>query len=67
MLHHQAPAIRGVTRMRVEPDTPGRRLAYGRRMRLIEQYSAAFDQLIGDARAGRYDRPLMLQAMQEVG
>lgn len=59
-LHHSAPALRGVAKLRVEADTPGRRRAYALRMTHIEDYFAAFRQLERDAHAGDYSRPLRL-------
>ncbi len=56
--HHRAPAIFGVAKLRIEADTPGRRLAYGLRKQRIADYAAAFERLKADAAAGRYDRPL---------
>lgn len=56
--HFRAPALRGVARLRVEPDTPGRRLAYRQRRLLIERFQSAFDQLIEDAEASRFNRPM---------
>jgi hypothetical protein len=56
--HHQAPAIRGVAKLRVEPDSPGRRIAHGRRMSMIEDRTAAYERLYKDLAGGRYDRPL---------
>lgn len=58
--HHQPPAVRGVARLRVEADTPGRRLAYGKRMRAIEGRTAAYKELLTEARAGRYKMPVKL-------
>ncbi|MBB3862515.1 hypothetical protein GGQ88_003816 [Novosphingobium hassiacum] len=60
--HHRAPEIRGVAKLRVEPDTPGHRIAYARRMRLIEGYSEAFATLRNDAANGRLDRPLRMNS-----
>ena len=58
--HYGSPEIRGVAKLRVEADTPGRRLAYAQRMNRIESYGRAFSNLCSDAFAGRYDRPLRL-------
>lgn len=60
--HHRAPEIRGVAKLRVEPDTPGHRIAYARRMRLIEGYSEAFAVLRNDAANGRLNRPLRIMS-----
>lgn len=57
-IHHRAPAIRGVAKLRIEADTPGCRMAYARRKGAIERWQSAYSQLLDDARAGRYDRPL---------
>lgn len=56
--HHQAPAIQGVARMRVEADTPGRRLAFAKRMGAIERHTTAYSRLIKDARGGLYNKPI---------
>lgn len=66
-LHRQPPALQGVARLRVEPDTPGRRLSYAKRMGLIEAGAAALQQLIGDTGTGRFDRPMRLAPAQEAG
>jgi hypothetical protein len=60
--HRQAPALRGIARLRIEPDTPGRRWAFRQRRLLIERYQEAFDQLKRDAEEGRFDRPLQLRS-----
>jgi len=57
-LHHRAPAVRGVAKLRVEADTPGCRLAYARRKTAIERWTRGYSQLLSDAQVGRYDRPL---------
>ena len=59
--HHQAPAIQGVAKLRVEADTPGRRRAYAMRMNTIEAYDAAYLTLATDSEQGNYSRPLSLQ------
>lgn len=56
--HFRAPTLRGVARLRVEPDTPGRRLAYRQRRLLMERFQRAFDQLLEDAEASRFNRPM---------
>ena len=60
--HHRAPAYREVARLRVEPDTPGRRLAWKRRRTLIEQYQQAFAHLQQQVHEGTYDRPMRTTA-----
>lgn len=57
-VHHRPPEIRGVARMRVEPDTPGHRRAYALRMQRIEGYEDAYRLLREDAHAARFDRPV---------
>ena len=57
-LHRRPPAYREVARLRVEPDTPGRRLAWKRRRTLIEQYAEAFTHLQQQADEGTYNRPM---------
>jgi hypothetical protein len=56
--HFRPPALRSVARLRVEPDTPARRLSYRHRRLLIERFQQAFDQLIQDAEASRFNRPM---------
>jgi hypothetical protein len=48
--HHRRPALRGVARLRVEADTPARRLAYSLRMTFIERQEAAYRQLLAAER-----------------
>ena len=55
--HRRAPGIRGVARMRIEADTPGRRLSYYKRRTQIEIYEAGFTQIALDALRGEYNRP----------
>lgn len=57
-LHHQAPAIRGVARMRVEADTPGCRMAYGKRMSALERAIVAAQQLIVRVSEGSFNQPV---------
>ena len=56
--HRRAPGIRGVARMRIEADTPGRRLSYYKRRTQIEIYEAGFRQVALDALRGEYSRPM---------
>ncbi len=48
-MHHRAPEIRGVLKLRVEADTPGRRLAFAQRMNRIEAYVPAFAKVVEDS------------------
>jgi hypothetical protein len=57
-LHYQTPALRGVAKLRIEPDTPGCRLAYGKRVSLLADRKAAYERLLDDVASGRFDRPL---------
>jgi hypothetical protein len=57
-LHHQMPAVRGVARMTVEADTPGCRMAYGKRMTAIERATTALQQLVRDMSVGTFNRPV---------
>ena len=63
--HHRTPALRGVLRMRVEPDTPGHRLAYRSRKMTVEQYTRAFAQVQEDAAVGEYGQPMRLNKVVE--
>lgn len=56
--HRRAPGIRGVARMGIEADTPGRRLSYYKRRAQIEIYEAGFRQIALDALRGEYSRPM---------
>lgn len=56
--HRRPPALRKVARLRVEADTPGRRLAFKKRRELIEQHIQGFSQIMHDAAADRFDRPM---------
>lgn len=62
VLHQQAPTLRLVARMRVEADTPGRRLAWKRRRVLVEQLTAAYQQLMEDAGKGVFESPMRTAA-----
>lgn len=62
LVHQQQPALRGVLRLRVEADTPGRRRSYGLRRGRVEKYQAAFEQVLDDAALERFDRPLQLKS-----
>lgn len=57
--HQRAPEIRGVAKLRVEADTPGRRMAYAQRMNRIESYSNGYRILGQDASMERFDKPLI--------
>jgi hypothetical protein len=57
-VHHRPPCIRGIARLKVEPDSPGHRVAYAKRMTAIEDQTARYQALTGDAHAGRYNMPL---------
>ena len=57
-LHHRAPEIRGVAKLRVEADTPGRRMAYALRMQRIDAYTKAFRTLAEQAEKAIFNRPL---------
>ena len=57
-IHHGAPALRGVARMRVEPDTPGRRLSYAARKKKVYNRSSAYRKLLEDASVGDFSQPL---------
>lgn len=56
--HRRAPGIRGVARMRIEADTPGRRLSYYKRQTQIEVYEEGFTQIAHAALQGEYHRPM---------
>ena len=57
-LHHQTPALRGVAKLRIEPDSPGCRLSYGKRLAVLADRRAAYERLLEDVSCGRFDRPL---------
>jgi len=56
--HHAPPALRGVARLRVEADTPGRRLAYAKRMSAIEGWKAGYRQAITSFQQKNYGEPV---------
>lgn len=57
-LHQQEPTLRHVARLRIEADTPGRRLAWRRRRELVEQWTSKYRQLLTDASEAQFDRPM---------
>src|SRR3546814_10063297 len=63
--HRRAPGIRGVARMRIEADTPGRRLSYFKRRTQIEIYEEGFAQIARDALRGEYHRPMNTARSEE--
>lgn len=56
--HRSPPSIRGVLRMRIEADTPGRRLSYHLRKSQIEGYTQSYTQLHNDAKSDNCFRPM---------
>lgn len=56
--HRHVPSIRGVARLRIEADTPARRLSYRERVNLIKTYENGYTKLARDASLGQYNRPL---------
>lgn len=58
--HHRAPSLRGVARMRVEADTPGRRESFMARKNLIESATVAFGVLRQNLTEGRFGIPISL-------
>lgn len=56
--HRNMPGIRGVARLRIEADTPGRRWSYRERMRRLEAYEAGYMALAREAAIGQYNHPL---------
>lgn len=59
--HHRAPALRGVAKLRVEADTPGRRAAYARRLAAIETATSGYQMIYNDALKRNYSRPIQLR------
>jgi hypothetical protein len=57
-VHHGAPALRGVARMRVEPDTPGRRLSFAARKKKVHERIVAYRKLFDSTSMGDFSRPL---------
>lgn len=62
--HHQPPSIRGLLRMRVEPDTLARRGAYARRLEKAELLQEALQNLRGEASRNDVMRPLRLPRLK---
>lgn len=56
--HRRAPAIRGVGRLRVEADTPGRRRAYRQRKIQMAIYQTGYEKIVADALRGDFDQPM---------
>lgn len=56
--HRRAPNIRGVARMRIEADTPGRRLSYYKRCSQIDIYQYGFKKIALDSIDGEYSIPM---------
>lgn len=56
--HQPAPAVVAVAKPRIEPDTPGARLSWRRRMELIEAQEAALSGLVRDLVGGVGSRPI---------
>ena len=65
-LHRQAPGIRGVARMRVEADTPGRRLCYLKRRSQMETYESAYLKIVHDALSRDYHHPMNTVTSYEI-
>jgi hypothetical protein len=63
-VHHSPPALRGICRLRVEADTPGRRTAFGARLSAISRWHAAYERLYADLVVGRTDRPVRAIAVR---
>lgn len=62
-VHRRAPALRGVGRLRVEADTPGRRLSFRKRRLLVEQNLGALSELIANVTEGRFNKPMQLTSL----
>lgn len=58
--HCSAPAIRGVVKLRIEPDSPGRRMSYALRMRALEYFTATFEKASQDFSSRSFNRPFTL-------
>ena len=58
--HHGRPAIRNVARLRVEPDTPGRRASFGRRNELVDRSIQQYRQLVLDIDSQNFSRPIRI-------
>ncbi len=57
-VHHRPPAVRGIARLRIEPDSPGHRVAFARRMEALETQTQAYEALTAKVLSGRFDVPL---------
>jgi hypothetical protein len=62
-VHHTPPSLRGVAKLRVEADTPGRRAAYGARSQSIRFWHGEYERLNADLKMGRTDRPIRTAAL----
>lgn len=56
--HHTCPAIRGVFRMRVDADTPARRLSYGRKVQAIMAATETYRTMTKNVLRGQNDVPI---------
>lgn len=64
-LHHRAPALQGVAKLRVEADTPGRRMAFAQRKKRIKQYTQGLERLKSSFENGETDVPFRLYFGEE--
>jgi hypothetical protein len=62
-LHQQPPALRSIAKLRVEADTPGRRLAWKRRRTLIERLEQSYRQVLADAESAAFNNPMRSSGM----
>lgn len=56
--HRRSPSIRGVAKMKIEADTPGRRLSYYKRCNQIDIYKYGFEKIVLDSINGEYNIPM---------
>jgi len=58
--HCSEPCLRGVIKVRVEPDTPGCRLSFRRRISIIDHFSVVLNDAIQHFIKGDFSRPYSL-------
>ena len=58
--HCAPPVIRGVVKPRIEPDSPGRRMSFAKRMQALDHFLATFKSASSDFRREEFSRPFSL-------
>ena len=64
--HCSPPAIRGVVKVRIEPDSPGRRMSYAKRMKALEHFTTTFQRASEEYRNQNFNRPFSLLPTENI-